>query len=93
MRRCMGWEDVINEWFNKGYISSGKILADNQIRVVPGKVENFSFHFSRELIPIEGGINWQVDRDGNHIISFQNWSDLNSYSREAFEAFRKNSKS
>ena len=39
------WADAVNEWFDKGYIASGRVLADNQISISPGKVENFGFHF------------------------------------------------
>lgn len=86
------WTDAVNEWFSRGYIASGKILTDNQICIVPGKVENFGFHSSRDLIPLESGLQYEADKNGNYLISFQNQSDLNEYSKEVFEAFRKNSK-
>lgn len=85
------WSNAVDEWFSKGYIASGKILADNQICVVPGKVENFGFHFSRDLIPLESGLQCEADKNGNYLISFQNQNDLNEYSKEVFDAFRKNS--
>ena len=88
----VSWTEAVNEWFNKGYISSGKILGDNQICIVPGNVENFSFEFSRDLIPYESGIKYEAYENGNYLVSFQDRHDLNEYSKEVFEALRKNSK-
>jgi hypothetical protein len=85
------WAEAIDEWFRQRYISSAKIIAENKIVIIPGKVEDFGFHFSRDLIPFDGNIQCKLELDGNYIMSYPPESVLVDSSKEVFDAFRKNS--
>ena len=93
------WRAAVNRWFDLELISSAKVIAEDQILVVPGKGENFGFHFSRELIPIvddfvsgiRSELDYETDADGNYILSFGDWKKLSPWARIVFKTFRERS--
>jgi hypothetical protein len=92
MEKAMGlWSESVNEWFDQGYIGSARILSNNEVLVFPGKIENFGFHFSRDLIPVDGGLSCKVDKHGNYIVSFTEKVKLSECASEVFETLQKRS--
>jgi hypothetical protein len=83
------WSDIINEWFDKKLIASGKIISENQVIITLGKVGGFNFY--REIVPFDSGITCVEDKRGQYMITYNSHQDSSKHGKDVFDSLYRRS--